>query len=132
MTEASPLQAEIDRRTADGWEIVSREANEVQMRRPKQFSLLSAFIGSLAFGVGLAVYLAWYWAKRDEYAYLRIEGDKLSVTESGGPLAALVSPVSGYFRWAANREQAWTKGLAVGGPFAAAAASLNAAVMVSG
>ena len=96
MTGASPLKAEIDRRTADGWEIVSREANEVQMRRPKQFSLLSAFIGSLAFGVGLVVYLAWYWAKRDEYAYLRIEGDELSVTESGGPLAALVSPVSGY------------------------------------
>ena len=130
MTGASPLKAEIDRRTADGWEIVSRKANEVQMRRPKQFSLLSAFIGSLAFGVGLVVYLAWYWAKRDEYANLRIEGDKLSVTESGGPLAALVSPVSGYFRWAANREQAWTKGLAVGGPFAAAAASITAVVVV--
>lgn len=130
MTEASPLQAEIGRRTADGWEIVSREANEVQMRRPKQFSMLSAFIGSLLFGVGLVVYLAWYWAKRDEYVSLLVEGDELSVTESGGPLAALVSPVSGYFRWAANRRQAWTKGLAVGGPFAAAAASITAVVVV--
>lgn len=118
MGEINPLEAELARRTAKGWEIVTRQANEAQMRRPKHFSFLWAFLWFLVFGVGLIVYLVWHWAKRDHYAYLRLEGDRLVATETKGFLSTLFSPIAAYFKWAWNREKAWAKALALGGPVA--------------
>lgn len=119
MGEMNALEAEIARRTAKGWEIVTRQANDAQMRRRKHFSFLWAFLWFLVFGVGLIVYLVWHWAKRDHYVYLRLDGDRLVVSETKGFLATLFSPVAAYFKWSVNREQAWAKALALGAPVVA-------------
>jgi len=112
------LEAEIARRTAQGWEIVSRGATEVQMRRPKRFSFGWALLWFLLFGVGLFVYLVWHWLKAEQLAYLRVVDGKLVVSERLGLLGWLLSPVRAYWRWAGSRQTTQAKALAYGGPIA--------------
>lgn len=114
------LSAEIERRTARGWELVQRQALEAQMRRPKRFSFFWALVWFLLFGVGIIVYLLWHWAKRDELIFLRIENGELRVTgERRGLLGVLWAPVVAYWRWAGRRQTTLTKGLAYGSPVVA-------------
>ncbi len=112
------LQDEIARRTAQGWEIVSRDPNEAQMRRPKRFSFGWALLWFLLFGVGLFVYLIWHWLKAEQLAYLRVIEGKLVVSERLGLLGWLLSPVRAYWRWAGSRQTTQAKALAYGGPIA--------------
>ena len=82
MTDEDVLQAEISRRTAAGWLVVSRGPNEAQMRKPKSFSLLWAFFWFLFLVFGLLIYVFYYMAKKDELVYIRVQDGQLSVTSS--------------------------------------------------
>lgn len=116
--ETNILDAEIARRTAQGWHIVARGANDAQLRKPKRFSFVWAFLWFLVFGIGLLVYLLWHWAKRDALLYLRVEDGRLVVTGTRGFWGTLFTPVSAYWRWAGQRHTTQTKILAYGGPIA--------------
>ncbi len=113
------LQNEIARRTAQGWEIVSRGTNEVQMRRPKRFSFGWAIFWFLFFGVGVLVYLIWHWLKSEQLAFIRVSEGRLVVSEHRGLLGTLLLPFGAYWRWAGSRETTQAKALAYGGPAAA-------------
>ncbi len=76
------LQAEISRRTAQGWQLISKSGDEAQMRKPKSFSMGWALVWLLALGIGLLFYLIYYAAKKDKLVYIRIVDGQLIVTES--------------------------------------------------
>lgn len=114
------LQQEIARRTAHGWEIVSRGPSEAQMRRPKRFSFGWAVLWFLLFGVGLFVYLIWHWLKAEQLAYLRVANGELVVSQRLGLLGWLLSPARAYWHWAGSRKTTPTKAVAYGGPIVAA------------
>ncbi len=120
---ASPddiLQNEIARRTARGWEIVSRGENEVQMRYPKRFSFGWAILWFLFFGVGLLVYLIWHWLKSEQLAFIRVVDGRLAVSERRGLLGTLLLPIGAYWQWAGSRGTTRAKALAsYSGPVAA-------------
>jgi len=119
MTTEGPLEAEISRRTAKGWQLVSRQPNEAQMRKGKHFSFLWAvFWFVVGFGVGFICYLLWHWAKRDQLVYLRLKDGQLLISERKGILGPLKAAVVGYWRWAGRRGSNWGKGLAYAGPVA--------------
>jgi len=67
------LQKEISRYVGQGYRVVSQSDYAAQLVKPKVFSRLWAFLWFLAFGVGLIVYLLWYWAKRDKQLYLTVD-----------------------------------------------------------
>jgi len=120
MSTEGLLESEIARRTRKGWEVVSRQANEAQMRKRKHFSFpWAVFWLILGLGIGFVCYLLWHWAKRDQLAYLRVENGRLVVSEQKGLLSTLWAPVASYWGWAGRRTTAWGKGLAYGGPAAA-------------
>jgi len=119
MSTEGLLEAEIARRTQKGWEVVSRQASEAQMRKRKHFSFLWAVFWLIfGLGIGFVCYLLWHWAKRDRLAYLRIENGNLQVSEQKSLLSTLWAPVANYWGWAGRRTTAWGKGLAYGGPAA--------------
>ena len=76
------LSQEIARRTGEGWILVSQTGNGAQMRKPKQFSFVWAFIWFLLLVFGLLIYLVYYIAKNDELVYLSVQDGVLSVTKS--------------------------------------------------
>ncbi len=112
------LQDEIARRTSQGWELVSREAAEAQMRKPKRFSFLWFLAWTiLSIGTLFWVYLIWHWAKRDQLIFLRIVGGELVITgERRGVFSVLLVPFAAWWRWAGQRETTQGKVLAYGGP----------------
>ncbi len=81
-TDSELLSAEIARRTGQGWMLVSQTGTEAQMRKPKQFSFVWAFLWLLLFIFGLLVYLIYYMAKKDELVYLRAQDGVVRVTKS--------------------------------------------------
>jgi len=132
MASEDILQAEIGRRTAQGWEIVSRGPTEAQMRRPKRFSFGWAFLWFLLFGVGVFVYLIWHWLKAEQLAYLRVVEGKLVVSERLGLLGWLLAPVRAYWRWAGSRQTTRAKALAYGGPIVGVIALVIIVAVVAG
>lgn len=132
MASEDILQAEIGRRTAQGWEIVSRGPTEAQMRRPKRFSFGWAFLWFLLLGVGLFVYLVWHWLKAEQLAYLRVVDGELVVSERLGLLGWLLSPVRAYWRWAGSRQTTQAKALAYGGPIVGVIALVIIVAVVAG
>ncbi|MCH8994846.1 MAG: DUF4352 domain-containing protein [Chloroflexi bacterium] len=114
------LQNEIARRTGQGWVLVSREAGEAQMRKPKRFSFVWAFLWFLLFGIGILIYLFWHWAKSDQLIFLRVVEGQLVVTGGGrGVFGVLFAPFGAWWRWAGERSSTQGKVLAYGGPVAA-------------
>jgi hypothetical protein len=116
--ESNVLEAEIARRTAQGWQVISKGVNEAQLRKPKQFSFVWAFLWFLVFGVGLIVYLLWHWAKRDQLIYLWVADGRLTITGTRTFWGWLFLPVAAYWRWAGQRQTGQTKALAYGAPVA--------------
>ena len=77
------LQAEISRRTVQGWVVVSQGENEAQMRKPKSFSFFWAFLWFLLLVFGLLIYIFYYMSKKDQLVYIQVTDDgRLTVTES--------------------------------------------------
>ena len=81
-TDSELLSAEIARRTGQGWLLVSQTDSEAQMRKPKQFSFVWAFIWFLLLVFGLLIYIIYYMAKKDELVYIRVQDGVLRTTKS--------------------------------------------------
>ena len=114
------LQDEIARRTGQGWALVSRDAAEAQMRKPKRFSFLWFLAWTiLSFGTLFWVYLFWHWAKSDQLIFLRVVEGQVVATGTRSIWGTLFAPVAAYWRWAGQRESTRGKVLAYGGPVAA-------------
>lgn len=71
----SILQKEVTNYVRRGFRVVSQTDTTAQLVKAKKFSFLWAFIWLLALGIGLIVYLLWYWAKRDEQVYLEVDAN---------------------------------------------------------
>ena len=112
MANGDILQEEIARRTARGFEIVSRTENEVQMRKPKRFSIGWALLWFLFFGIGLLAYLVYHWLKSEQLAYLRVVDGELTVSERRGVMGS-------YINWAGSLESPVARVLAYGWPVGA-------------
>lgn len=59
--------------SAQGWRAVSVTDTSASLVRPKVFSLVWSCLWFLFFGLGLIVYLLWYWAKRDETYFIYVD-----------------------------------------------------------
>lgn len=64
------LDAQIREASRKGYQIQSRTDTTAIMVKPKKFSFIFAVLWFLMLGLGLIVYLLWYWSKRDEVIYL--------------------------------------------------------------
>lgn len=76
MAKGSPeerLKFVIDNYADAGFMIVYRDDRSAQLRRPKSFSFIFAFLWLLVFGVGILVYVLYYLAKHDEVIYLTLD-----------------------------------------------------------
>ena len=58
------LEVEVQKYIRRGFRVVSRSDSTAQMVKPKTFSLLWAFLWFLLFGIGIIVYLFYYWQKK--------------------------------------------------------------------
>src|SRR5215210_5791321 len=56
-----------------GYEVRSRTQTTAQLVKPKKFSFIWALVWFLLFGIGLIVYLLYYWGKRDQTIYLEVD-----------------------------------------------------------
>jgi hypothetical protein len=72
--QSAILDEEVRKYVRRGYRVESRTATTAQMLKPKKFSFFWAFVWFLLFGVGVLVYLFYYWSKRDETAYLEVDG----------------------------------------------------------
>ncbi len=66
------LQREITKYVRRGFHVVSQTDTTAQLVKPKKFSLLWALLWFLLFGIGLIIYLIWYWSRRDQTVYLEV------------------------------------------------------------
>jgi len=66
-----------------GYRVESKTDTTAQLVKPKKFSFLWAVLWFLLLGVGLIVYLIYYWAKRDDQVYLEVnEQGKIKRTKN--------------------------------------------------
>lgn len=65
-----PLADQIAWHTSRGYRVISQTPEGVQLVKPKQFSLVWAFLWFLLGGVGLLVYILYYVSKRDQTVWL--------------------------------------------------------------
>jgi len=56
-----------------GYEVRSRTQTTVQLVKPKEFSSIWALAWFLLFGIGVIVYLLYYWGGRDQTLYLEVD-----------------------------------------------------------
>jgi len=64
------LDAKVSQFVRKGYTVQFQTDTAAQLLKPKKFSFLWAFVWFCCFGVGLLVYLIYYWAKRDHVVYL--------------------------------------------------------------
>ena len=67
------LDAEVMKSARRGYEVRSRTQTTAQLVKPKKFSFIWALVWFLLFGIGLIVYLLYYWGKRDQTIYLEVD-----------------------------------------------------------
>ena len=67
------LDAEVMKYARLGYEVRSRTQTTAQLVKPKKFSFIWALVWFLLFGIGLIVYLLYYWGKRDQTIYLEVD-----------------------------------------------------------
>lgn len=67
------LDQEIDKYVKMGYRIVSQTQTTAQLVKPKKFSLIWAGLWFMLFGIGLVVYVLYYWAKSDKTVYLKVD-----------------------------------------------------------
>jgi uncharacterized membrane protein len=56
-----------------GYVVQSRSDTTAQIVKHKKFSFLWALLWFLLLGVGLLIYLIYYWAKRDKTVYVEVD-----------------------------------------------------------
>jgi hypothetical protein len=67
------LEEELQQYARDGFFVQNRTATTAQLIKPKKFSFIWALVWFLLFGIGLIVYLLYYWGKRDQTVYLAVD-----------------------------------------------------------
>ena len=67
------LEQAIAKYVKRGYRVTARTDTTAQLLRPKKFSLLWALAWFLLFGIGILVYLIYYWSKRDDTVYLEVD-----------------------------------------------------------
>jgi hypothetical protein len=79
--QSAILDEEVRKYVHRDYRVESRSATTAQMVKPKKFSFFWAFVWFLLFGVGVLIYLFYYYAKKDETAYIEVDGQgKISVS----------------------------------------------------
>lgn len=113
--DTRPLQEEIARRSSRGWQLISHVGTEAQMRKPKHFSFVWAFLWFLLLAVGLIVYLLWHWSKKEEVVYLRMVDGHLEIATRGGPFELVAKPIRAWWNFT-MRHRGWNRVVAFGAP----------------
>lgn len=67
------LHSSIAAYTRKGYRIVAQNDASAQLIKSKSFSCLWATIWFLLFGIGILIYLFYYWAKKDEFVYIYVD-----------------------------------------------------------
>ena len=67
------LDAEVMKYVRMGYEVRARTQTTAQLVKPKKFSFIWALVWFLLFGIGLIIYLLYYWGKRDQAIYLEVD-----------------------------------------------------------
>lgn len=67
------LAREVAAYSRRGYRVIAQTDTTAQLVKPKQFSFLWATVWFLMFGIGLLVYLFYYWGKREEVVYLVVD-----------------------------------------------------------
>lgn len=67
------LDEEVGLYMQEGFVVRQRTPTTAQLVKPKQFSFIWAFLWFFVFGFGLAVYLIYYAAKKDEGRYVEVD-----------------------------------------------------------
>lgn len=70
---SSILDAEVMRYARQGYQVRARAQTTAQLVKPKKFSFIWALVWFLLFGIGIIVYLLYYWGKRDQTIYLEVD-----------------------------------------------------------
>lgn len=66
------LSREIANYSQHGWRVVAQTETTAQLVKQKSFSCLWATLWLLLFGVGILVYLFYYWGKKDETIFISV------------------------------------------------------------
>lgn len=56
----------------NGYEVENRDSLEIQLKRKKKFSYLSAFLWFLLLGVGLVIYILYYLLRGDDHVTVQV------------------------------------------------------------
>jgi hypothetical protein len=68
-----------------GYRVIHRSDYSAQLLRPKRFSFLWAVIWFLFFGIGILVYFAYYFAKKEKTIYIAVTSSgSIRQTAAGG------------------------------------------------
>ena len=74
-----------------GYEVRSRTQTTVQLVKPKKFSFIWALVWFLLFGIGLIIYLLYYWASASRGSTWRLTSAGLS----GAPMTSQATEIAG-------------------------------------
>lgn len=67
------LQKEINGYVRRGFRVMSQTDTSAQLVKPKKFSFLWAMLWFLLLGIGLLIYLIYYWSQKDQTVYLSVD-----------------------------------------------------------
>ena len=56
-----------------GFRVISRSETTAQLVKPKKFSFILAALGLLLWGVGLLLYLFYYWSQKDQTVLIQVD-----------------------------------------------------------
>lgn len=55
-----------------GWRLISQTDTTAQLVKPKSFSCLWATLWFLLFGIGILIYLFYYWGKKEDTVFISV------------------------------------------------------------
>ena len=84
------LDAEVMKYARMGYEVRARTQTTAQLVKPKKFSFIWALVWFLLFGIGLIIYLLYYWASASRGSTWRLT----SAGGSGAPIPTQVSEIT--------------------------------------
>ena len=77
-----------------GFRLQSRSDTTAQLIKPKKFSFLLAALGLLFWGLGLILYLLYFWSRKDQVVFLQVDAQgKIHDSSIGSNAAATDSKI---------------------------------------